>query len=286
MRNSRPRQLAALLALALGATLLAATDASPAGAAARTGDAGISGMDAASQLAILDVDGLGGVVTDVRVTLNGLSHTFPDDLDVMLTGPDSGGVVLMSDACGTGDLAGANITFDDDAAAVIPNATACASGSYRPADIDTFGDTEDAFSVAAQRDATLSAFDGTNPNGTWGLQVIDDSAGDPTTLESWTLRFETGPANLRIGGATTSSPYPRTVTVSGQAGTITDVDVRLPGLYHRRLSDIDLLLVGPGGQTVELMSDTCQTGAYNFTYEFDDGRRARSRRPGRAPSGR
>ncbi len=47
----------------------------------------------------INVAGLGGTVTRVTVTLNGLRHTFPDDLDILLVGP-GGSVILMSDAGG------------------------------------------------------------------------------------------------------------------------------------------------------------------------------------------
>jgi RTX calcium-binding nonapeptide repeat (4 copies) len=52
-----------------------------------------------------------GPVTDAQVALNGVSHTRPRDLDVLLTAPDSSGVILMSDACGDGDVAGSSWTF-------------------------------------------------------------------------------------------------------------------------------------------------------------------------------
>jgi subtilisin-like proprotein convertase family protein len=46
------------------------------------------------------------------------------------------------------------------------------------------------------------------------------------------------------------------MTVSGLTGPVTDVDVRLGGLTHEWAADLDLLLVGPLGQQVTLMSDT------------------------------
>ena len=35
----------------------------------------------------ITVSGLSGTVTDVNVTLNGLTHTWPDDLAILLVGP-------------------------------------------------------------------------------------------------------------------------------------------------------------------------------------------------------
>ncbi len=49
--------------------------------------------------------------------------------------------------------------------------------------------------------------------------------------------------------------YPVPLTVAGIAGTITDVNVTLLGLEHTYPADLDVMLVGPGGQHVVLMSD-------------------------------
>jgi len=37
---------------------------------------------------------------------------------------------------------------------------------------------------------TLSVFDGTNPNDTWKLFVLDDSGGDAGSLGAWKLRIK------------------------------------------------------------------------------------------------
>ncbi len=50
-------------------------------------------------------------------------------------------------------------------------------------------------------------------------------------------------------------PYPSTVLVSGVTGTITKVTVTLSNLSHSFGPDLSILLAGPGGQTVLLMSD-------------------------------
>src|SRR3954453_3644619 len=45
--------------------------------------------------------GLGTLVSDVNVTIDDLSHTPPDDLDIELVGPNGAAVPLMSDVCGS-----------------------------------------------------------------------------------------------------------------------------------------------------------------------------------------
>jgi subtilisin-like proprotein convertase family protein len=52
-----------------------------------------------------------------------------------------------------------------------------------------------------------------------------------------------------------ANPYPSTITVSGLAGTIVDVNVTLSGFGHAYPDDVDVLLVGPFGQNVILMTD-------------------------------
>jgi subtilisin-like proprotein convertase family protein len=63
---------------------------------------------------------------------------------------------------------------------------------------------------------------------------------------------------IAINSSTTpqvASPYPSLISVSGLTGSITDVNVTLHNLSHTFPGDIDILLVGPGGQKVILMSD-------------------------------
>jgi len=46
-----------------------------------------------------------------------------------------------------------------------------------------------------------------------------------------------------------SAPFPSQIIVSGKAGTITNLAVTLHGLSHRYPGDMDMLLVGPAGQS-------------------------------------
>ena len=64
------------------------------------------------------------------------------------------------------------------------------------------------------------------------------------------------PITIQVaGGPPGVNPYPSTITVSGLSGTIADVSVTLSNLSHTYPDALDILLVGPGGQKVMLMSD-------------------------------
>ncbi len=76
------------------------------------------------------------------------------------------------------------------------------------------------------------------------------------------------PANGTQGAA---SLYPSTIAVSGVTGTVTKVRVTLTGLTHAYAGDLDVLLIGPTGQSVMLMSDGGNgTNITNATLTFDN----------------
>jgi hypothetical protein len=82
------------------------------------GSLGLGGTSFAS----MGVYGMSGVVTNVSVTLLGLSHTFPDDLDMLLRAPDSvHNLAFWSDAGAGTDLLNADITISDSGAVALPD---------------------------------------------------------------------------------------------------------------------------------------------------------------------
>jgi subtilisin-like proprotein convertase family protein len=191
------------------------------------------------------VAGLVGAVTDVNLTLFGFSHTFPDDVDVVLASPSGKRAVVLSDAGGETAVTAIDLTMDDQAAQSLPDSLPLAAGSYRPADHEV-GDT---FAAPAPdtsgAGAALSVFNDSNANGTWQLFVVDDDAEDTGSLTGWRLDIATtGPL-----------PYPSALTVAGAHNSITDVNVVLNGFTHTSPSDVDVLLVGPGGQQATVLSD-------------------------------
>jgi hypothetical protein len=83
--------------------------------------------------------------------------------------------------------------------------------------------------------------------------------------------FSSHDATITIPSSGPASAYPAPIQVSGLTGTITDVDVRLNTLNHPFPSDLDVMLVGPGGQHVVLMSDAgANVPVVDTTFFIDD----------------
>ena len=62
------------------------------------------------------------------------------------------------------------------------------------------------------------------------------------------------PAAITINDNANATPYPSPITVSGMAGTITDVTVRLTGFSHEAMADVSVVLVAPNGDAVAVMA--------------------------------
>lgn len=130
----------------------------------------------------ITVSGLSGSVSRVTVTLTNLNFGFPRDVDILLVGPNGQSVILMSDARddGTGHIINKTFTFDDAALLPLPSDSTLTSGTYKPTNFDSELDV-DFFSAPAPAGSygtTLSVFNGTTPNGTWSLYMVDDNLGD------------------------------------------------------------------------------------------------------------
>ena len=136
------------------------------------------------------VSGLHGDITSVTVTLNGLSHTYPDDVEVLLVAPGGQQVKLMSDTGGSVDLSNINLTFSTASAARLPDSAGIASGTYLPTDIAPVGDLLPAPAPTGPYSADLATLQGpaAAQNGTWRLYVSDDARLDAGRIAGgWTL---------------------------------------------------------------------------------------------------
>jgi hypothetical protein len=130
----------------------------------------------------------------IRFHVLGLSHTFPDDIDILLVGPDGRRLVVQSDAGGGADVANISYVIDDAAALPLPDSTELTSASFRP----TNHGVGDSFPVPAPQGslanpepagfATLTgAFVGHQANGVWNVYVVDDAALDSGSVQALCL---------------------------------------------------------------------------------------------------
>lgn len=137
----------------------------------------------------------------VTATIHQLSHTFPDDIDVLLVGPQGQSVILMSDAGGDPNIIQELLTFDDSAPNLLPDSTEITDGTYRPTNYASTPEclgggvqgTTDVFNAPAPAGpygSMLSVFNGTNPNGIWSLYIVDDCHLDSgTIINGWSLQL-------------------------------------------------------------------------------------------------
>src|SRR2546423_4104185 len=164
----------------------------------------------------ITVTGLTGNVSKVSVKLNGLSHTAPDDIDILLVGPTGAKLVIQADSGGfapTGSVT--NITYQlvDAAPACPPDGAGLTNNAvYKPA---KFGGTIESFPAPAPVGpypeptpcaTTTNTFTNTfatlTPNGIWSLYIVDDSFGDVGAISGgWTLTIlTTTAANTALSG--------------------------------------------------------------------------------------
>ncbi len=142
--------------------------------------------------ASLQVQDVSRPVAGVAVTLRGLSHTFPDHLDVLLVGPQGHKVMLMSDVGGSQNLVNATLTVDDFAAEGFPDSAPILARRYRPTDCET-ADALPGRAPGRPYSTSLSVFEGVDPNGQWLLYVADDTTSDGGTLSGggpWNSRSQ------------------------------------------------------------------------------------------------
>lgn len=157
-----------------------------------------------SQLA---VSGMSGLVSNVQVTIHGLSHVYVSDVSLLLQAP-SGEALLLQSFCADGASA-TNLTYTiADAGATQFSAASIWSnnGTYKPTsymwDIfpspapltpPGFGSYNAPGPFGPQTATFASTFNGINPNGTWKLFIGDFASGDAGTISGgWSLNISSG----------------------------------------------------------------------------------------------
>jgi len=233
---------------------------------------------------VINVTGLGGTVNNVMVRLNGISHTWPDDIDILLVSPTGQKVMVFSDVGGSADLNNVTITLSDAAAAALSDAGQLVSGTFRPTDAAP-GEARDLFPGPAPVGpyvATLSTFNGFAANGAWSLYVNDDGAGDQGSIAAgWNLTITTASTGAQPPTISDIGDQATTVNTATAAipFTINDADTPVGNLTLSRSSSNPTLVPtnnivfgGSGNnRTVTLTPASGQTGSATITVSVSDG---------------
>jgi len=174
----------------------------------------------------VEASGLAGPVGKVTATLDDFSHTYPEDVDILLVGPGGQNVVLMSDVACSTDVTNLDLTFDDAAEGFLPDSTApLESGTFKPTDgtgagCDGNDDNYEAPAPSAPYGADLAVFNGTDPNGTWSLFVRDDYPSDDggSIAGGWSLTITIAPPAITsppgISGTASNPVNNQTITAT------------------------------------------------------------------------
>jgi hypothetical protein len=178
--------------LIAGVALLAAPGA--AGAVSFSNTNAIGPLDGSQQGRAIEVSGVTGPVTKVRVTLVDFEQDSPSDVDALLIGPGGQRGMVLSDSCGGAALNSVTMIFDDSAGATAPGV--CADGAtYKPTDAAPADMFVGPAPTTGPYPATFAGFIGADPNGIWQLFVVDDNLNaDPTSVANgWTLDLDVPP---------------------------------------------------------------------------------------------
>jgi VCBS repeat-containing protein len=232
--------------------------------------------NATSTPSTIEVSGFDAPIADVNVSLNVYSHTQPADVDVLLVGPQGQTALIMSDVAAASKANNDSLILDDQAARQLPSSDDLTSGKFQPTNYD-FANSPDHFAPDPRipsplpSGSALAIFNGTNPNGTWTLFVVDTD--DDTPDSSGSIA---GGWDLSI---TTANGVPRTEPDSFQAQAGQTLTVPAAGVLENDSDpDDDVLTAILAGQpkkgTAQLEADGSFTyrskkkarGTDSFTY--------------------
>ena len=168
-----------------------------------TNNSVVNVQDAGTVSSSIIVNGANGSVADADVRID-LMHFYDADLDLTWITPAGRRIDLASDLGGAGD-GYRDTTFDDEASMSILSGSAPFTGRFRP-------------------EGSLSIADGENPNGTWRLEIADDTAQNGGWLNTWTLSLDTRTTSTVQANLLPYKPsaWSDKIVVSTAAGTNTD----------------------------------------------------------------
>jgi hypothetical protein len=175
----------------------------------------------------INVSGISGTVTAVRVKLTGFSHTYPADVEAYLLAPDGRYCTLLGRVGGFNPgVAGVNLVFDDAAGTLIPAGSPVTSGSYSITSHTPVGSLPPG--TTGDMLTTLAAMAGGGTTGAWKLFVQDLAGGDSGSIVSWALEFDHGAitplqalqAYVKASNTGSSDQFGFSVAISGDTAVV------------------------------------------------------------------
>ena len=133
----------------------------------------------------------GSTVRDVDVILRNYSHTYPDDVDVLLVHAGRNRTI-MSDVGGSNDVNDITIRLNDEPAnGHLSDSGSLFSGGFLPTNAEG-GDTFDSPAPnPASANSALSGFDGSTAKGSWKLFVDDNGNNNVGRIGGgWTIAVQ------------------------------------------------------------------------------------------------
>jgi N-acetylneuraminic acid mutarotase/subtilisin-like proprotein convertase family protein len=205
----------------------------------------------------IEVSGVVGTVQKVTVTINGLSHTNIGSLDFLLVGPGGQNAIIWSDAGSLGNVSNITVTLDDDSLMPLPDNEVIVSATYQPANYSFGpGDTWPPPAPTPSGGSALSIFNGTDPNGTWSLYLVDEEFADCGAIfGGWTLSITAG---------CTPTPTPTCSPGTQQWGFEAPLPYIATGAFA--VSDGTFVYVGGGYDFINLRNDLLRYDPVANTY--------------------
>lgn len=198
------------------------------------------------------VSGQSGVIANtaesVRVKINGFSHTYPNDIGLVLVSPNGLALMIQGSSGGNSPVNNVSYTISDTGSTHIPTTSLINGETYKPTAqtrLPSFSGISNTYNNPGPVDggtATFaSTFNNIDPNGTWRLFISDfnQHSGDRGVITNWSLEFST------------VAPTPDPVIappVGGRAGFI-GYDSFTKGNWVNRYGAEGYYIIGGGGTT-------------------------------------
>ena len=176
----------------------------------------------------ITISGISNNITSTAVTLNSITHTWLEDLDIGLVDPNAAHMVhLVSDTGDNSSVTDLTVTITDSALEDFPVGVPISGNSYRPTDLFPTGESTPGGGTSGTYNTSFSGLIGTSPLGSWSLYVNDDAfTGTYGDINGgWTLSLTLNQPPV-IAGNTASASYieDAAATLLQPAATVTDSD--------------------------------------------------------------